>query len=147
VAIQYTELSKEQSVAIFLEFLDQYRKQNWIEEYDAIKTYVSTDLHKKKFDGRQLRNIVTSAMGIAQAQPSRRMTLENVRMVVSNMESFKTNLNYQMRSYQGESAFHVDSIMPYMRLTFDVIQNRRLGNRRIRVIRTLYKSMEQKDCI
>lgn len=100
VAIQYTELSKEQSVAIFLEFLDQYRKQNWIEEYDAIKTYVSTDLHKKKFDGRQLRNIVTSAMGIAQAQPSRRMTLENVRMVVSNMESFKTNLNYQMRSYQ-----------------------------------------------
>jgi phosphopantetheine adenylyltransferase len=102
IALQYTELDKAQSIAIFCDVLDQYQKKYLIEQYDAIVQYVKTDLYKKKFDGRQLRNIVTSAMGIAQARPNGRMKLDDVQLVVSNMESFKTNLSYQTQRYQGK---------------------------------------------
>jgi hypothetical protein len=103
IALEYTELDKLQSIEIFCDVLAQYQQKRLVEEYELIVHYMKTDLYKKRFDGRQLRNIVTSAMGIAQARPNGRMTVTDVQQVVSNMESFKTNLNYQMQRYLGKS--------------------------------------------
>lgn len=63
--------------------------------------YVRKDLYKKKFDGRQIRNIVTSAMGVALAD-NRQMTMEDLNNVVTIMMGFKGDLEYQMRQYEGE---------------------------------------------
>ncbi|KAI1779542.1 P-loop containing nucleoside triphosphate hydrolase protein [Hypoxylon cercidicola] len=100
IAIKYTELDKEQVQKIFMQFLDQYNKKGLIEEYPAIAKFAKNDLHKKGFDGRQLRNLVASAMGCAQARPNGKMTMDDITMIVSNMESFKGDLAYQMRRYQ-----------------------------------------------
>lgn len=100
IAIKYTELDKDQVQKIFMQFLDQYNKKHLVEEYPAIVKFAKNDLHKKGFDGRQLRNLVTSAMGCAQARPNGKMKMDDITVIMSNMESFKGDLDYQMRRHQ-----------------------------------------------
>lgn len=102
IAIKYTELDKDQVQMIFMQFLDQYHKKGLVEEYAAIAKFAKNDLPKKTFDGRQLRNIVASAMGRAQARPNGRMTMADINTIVNNMEQFKIDLGYQMRRYRGK---------------------------------------------
>ncbi|XXG94193.1 hypothetical protein Hte_000446 [Hypoxylon texense] len=104
VAIKYTELDKEQVQKIFMQFLDQYNKRGLVEQYPAIAKFARNDLHKKGFDGRQLRNLVASAMGLAQARPNGKMRMDDINIVMGNIESFKGDLAYQMRRYQGKIA-------------------------------------------
>ena len=110
IAIRYDGLSKEQTIEIFKGFLDQYHSQKLVDpnDYDEIVKYVERSLPRMEFDGRQLRNIITSAMGIARArETSRRMTREDLDNVVSLMDLFKDHLKYQMMKYKGASAFHL----------------------------------------
>ncbi|KAI1478891.1 hypothetical protein K445DRAFT_302869 [Daldinia sp. EC12] len=102
VAIKYTELDKDQSKAIFLQRLDLYNDKGLVEEYDKIKKFGETDLHKKGFDGRQLRNLLTSSMGRAQARNNGagKMKLDDIETIISIMTSFKGDLEYQTRRYQ-----------------------------------------------
>ncbi len=105
IAIEYSDLDKEQTQSIFMQFLNQYSKNGLVKdtEKESIRRFLEKDLHKKKFDGRQLRNIVTSAMGLALArEENRKMTLQDVMTIVNNMHSFKENLGYQMKRYGGE---------------------------------------------
>ncbi|KAI8957893.1 P-loop containing nucleoside triphosphate hydrolase protein [Daldinia sp. FL1419] len=102
IAIKYTELDKAQSTAIFIQRLDLYNEKGLVEEYRKIRHFGETDLHKKGFDGRQLRNLVASAMGRAQARDggAGKMRLEDIETIISNMTSFKGDLEYQTRRYQ-----------------------------------------------
>lgn len=86
-----------------MQFLDQYQKDGLVAQYDQIKNYVTNELSRKGFDGRQLRNIAASAMGLAQARQGGmgKMTLEDVTKIVSNNDLFKSDLEYQMRRYHG----------------------------------------------
>ena len=102
IAIKYEALDKQQTIEIFMGFLNQYHKRNLVQGYDDITNYVKNTLPRKGFDGRQLRNIITSAMGIAIARKETpRMTRNDLEEVVGLTESFKMDLEYQMRRYQG----------------------------------------------
>ena len=65
IAIKYNSLSNDQTEKIFKGFLDPLECQGLIEEYDEIKSWLEEDVYSNKFDGRQIRNIVTSALGLA----------------------------------------------------------------------------------
>lgn len=106
IAIRYEGLTKEQTRRIFKGFLEQYKAKNLVPPgaFDDIMKWVDRDLTKRKYDGRQIRNVVTSAMGIACADEDRRprgITVDDLKKVDDYMYAFKTDLDYQMRQYEG----------------------------------------------
>ncbi|EXJ83924.1 hypothetical protein A1O1_07553 [Capronia coronata CBS 617.96] len=104
IAIRYEGLDKKQTVDIFEGFLEQYKAKGLVQPktYADIMIWVKRELYKKKFDGRQIRNIVTSTMGVASAE-SRQMTMEDLNNVVTIMMAFKGDLEYQMRQYEARA--------------------------------------------
>jgi hypothetical protein len=98
IAIKYESLDKIQTKDIFNQFLEQYHRHGVVDDLDGIKKYIKLELLSKEFDGRKIRNIVSSAVGLARANDSK-LTHEHIRRVVSNVEEFKKDLNYQMRKY------------------------------------------------
>jgi|SRR5690242_3118581 len=99
MAIKYEDLSQTQTVAIFQEFLSQYNEKRMVENMQDLERYAKTELWKKGFDGRQIRNIVTSAMGWARAS-GQKLGREHVMHVASIAEDFKRNLAFQMMKWK-----------------------------------------------
>ncbi|KAJ4491004.1 P-loop containing nucleoside triphosphate hydrolase protein [Lentinula aciculospora] len=104
IAIRYEGLDKKQTVTIFRGFLEQYKARGLVQHqiFKKIMDWVERDLSKRNFDGRQIRNIVTSAMGIALADEDRELvglTIEDLQSVVAYISNFKGDLEYQMRAY------------------------------------------------
>lgn len=99
IAIKYEPLDRIQTTDIFNHFLEQYHKYNVVDDLSGIKKYVKKELLSKEFDGRQIRNIVSSAVGLARAK-GLKLKEDDIRTVVNNVEGFKKDLNYQMRKYQ-----------------------------------------------
>ena len=101
VAIAYKELNKTQTTNIFNSFLEQYEAANIVDSKEAkrIRKYVTRDLYQEHFDGRQIRNIVTSAVGLALSQEPAMLKEDHVKQVVSITKAFKKDLGYQMMQY------------------------------------------------
>ncbi|KAI9697895.1 MAG: hypothetical protein M1820_007682 [Bogoriella megaspora] len=109
IALKYNKLTKSQTTKIFRDFIDQYRRQGGIktEDKDIVK-YGNTELFKKGFDGRQIRNIVTTAVGYARGIGVEKMNLEHIRHVVGFVDDFKTDLSAQLREWefsQGKTSY------------------------------------------
>lgn len=88
------------------------------DDFERIMVWVERDLSRRKFDGRQIRNVVTSAMGLACADEKRRVpgiTIDDLQNVVNYMIAFKTDLDYQMRQYEG--AFFISDWFNFHMLT------------------------------
>ncbi|KAI1500934.1 AAA family ATPase [Biscogniauxia marginata] len=101
IAIRYDSLKPDQTLAIFNTFMDQCERNKLVtmSEKPAIDKWAKGQLTRKNFDGRQIRNIITSAMGLARAA-NRQMELNDLIDVVDIMETFKTDLAYQMMQYE-----------------------------------------------
>ena len=99
IALKYEELTKKQTKDIFLEFVCQYHKKGVVNGIKKLEDYAERNLYRKKFDGRQIRNIVTCAMGYARAR-GEKMTLSHIEHVVSYVEDFKHDLAGQMMKWQ-----------------------------------------------
>ncbi|KXT09858.1 hypothetical protein AC579_6750 [Pseudocercospora musae] len=105
VAIKYDELKMGQTVAIFMNFVDQYHSKGVVGNYSAIKEYAEEELHTKNFDGRQIRNIVTIAMGHARGENSTgQLELKHIKRVVWYVECFKNDLYGQMIQWENDQA-------------------------------------------
>ncbi|ORY63320.1 AAA family ATPase [Pseudomassariella vexata] len=101
IAIRYEKLKEYQTWAIFKSFMEQYEARGLVDQLDTrmIERWAKGELPKKNFDGRQIRNIVTSAMGIARSA-ERKMNHDDLLNVVGIMETFKSDLAYQMMQYE-----------------------------------------------
>ncbi|KAF5229970.1 hypothetical protein FAUST_10062 [Fusarium austroamericanum] len=104
LAIPYETLKDEQTKAIFHSFLDPLNDRGLIEDYDGIIDWLEEDVHKEQFDGRQIRNMVTTALGLARAEATRgrgrrRLTKLHLKRVYKNMSKFKGDFNTQMQRY------------------------------------------------
>ena len=91
IALKYNDLSKKQTKDIFVDFLSQYKNKGMVEGSEALERYAEKELPRKKFDGRQIRNIVSCAMGYARGQ-DQKMSLEHVQHIVGYVEEFKDDL-------------------------------------------------------
>jgi ATP-dependent Clp protease ATP-binding subunit ClpA len=104
IAVKYEELDKDQTRKIFMQFVDQYKEAKQVKDYKMIQKFASSsDLYKKGFDGRQLRNLVASAIGYALSH-ERQLKMEDIHVIMNEMEAFKIDLDYQMKRYQGKFA-------------------------------------------
>lgn len=104
VAIKYESLGERQMEAIFLGFLDELEKRDLIENYDEIKFWLADNVYKVGFDGRQIRNIVTTALGVARAENKRsqhpvKLNEDHLRRAFDNASTFKGDFQKQMQRY------------------------------------------------
>ncbi|KAK1991740.1 hypothetical protein LX36DRAFT_704521 [Colletotrichum falcatum] len=99
VSIQYDSLKKEQMAKIFGGFLEPLEKSNLIDNYRDIKKWLDEDVYEVGLDGRQIRNIVTTALGLARADGSGKLKKHHLKSVFINVRSFKTEFTVQYDRY------------------------------------------------
>ncbi|KAK9780209.1 putative AAA family ATPase [Seiridium cardinale] len=105
VAFKYDSLTSKQAVQIFKKFLKQYsdNKMVCMEEWDNINTWCERKLPKREFDGRQIRNVITSAVGIAASRDDK-LRVSHLEEVVEIVSDFKQELSKQMDRYKQAQA-------------------------------------------
>ncbi|KAI0853358.1 P-loop containing nucleoside triphosphate hydrolase protein [Daldinia vernicosa] len=87
VSIQYESLKPAQMEQIFRGFLQPLEDKNLIEDYEEILEWLKEDVYGIGFDGRQIRNIVTTALGLARAERRKgkgKLNKKHLKSVVSN---------------------------------------------------------------
>lgn len=99
VSIQYDSLRKEQMAKIFSGFLEPLDRSNLIDNYRDIQKWLDEDVYEVGFDGRQIRNIVTTALGLARADGSGKLGKHHLKSVFLNARSFKTEFTVQFDRY------------------------------------------------
>ena len=84
LAIKYEDLTREQQVQVFHTFLSQAHEKGHVEDWGRVCKWVDRDgtSNQSKFNGRQIRNIVTSAMGLARAG-DRKLTSQDLGMGIT----------------------------------------------------------------
>ena len=102
VAIKYVNLNKEQTMAIFEGFLEPLAKRGLLKDMEDIRSWLKEDVIKMGLDGRQIRNIVTSALSLARAQGKRRLEKRHIKSMLSNVKDFKDEFIKQFEKYKSE---------------------------------------------
>jgi len=105
VAIRYESLKTDQMEAIFDGFLDKLDRQGLIEDRDEITEWLEEVVYKEGFDGRQIRNIVTTALGLARAETTYhkqggKLSKKHMKRAFANVSAFKRDFNTQMQRYK-----------------------------------------------
>ena len=104
VSIQYQSLKAPQMDGIFKGFLQPLEDQGLLENSDEIMEWLKEDVYSVGFDGRQIRNIVTTALGLARAESKFRngkgkLNKGHLKAVVKNVSAFKTDFTVQFDRY------------------------------------------------
>ena len=102
VAIKYVNLNSEQTLAIFKGFLDPLAKKGRVKNMENIEEWLIDDVVGIGLDGRQIRNIVTSALGMARAQKKNKLEKSHIKMMLSNVKDFKDEFQEQFTKYKVE---------------------------------------------
>lgn len=89
-------------MSIFEGFFRPLAEQGRIKGMDDIKEWLEEDVVKKGLDGRQIRNIITSALGLARAQGKTRLEKSHIKTMLSNVEDFKVEFIKQFEKYKSE---------------------------------------------
>ncbi len=89
-------------MAIFKGFLDPMANRDLVEDWEGIQTWLSDDVCGEGLDGRQIRNIVTSALGLARAEKRQRLTQQHIKKVLTNTKKFKGDFWSQYEKYKNE---------------------------------------------
>ncbi|EXJ70039.1 uncharacterized protein A1O5_07112 [Cladophialophora psammophila CBS 110553] len=111
VAFKYVSLNEDQTMGIFGGFLGPLAKKGLVKDWDDIKEWLLEDVVKMGFDGRQIRNIVTSALGLARAQGKSRLEKSHIKLVLNNVKDFKDEFIKQFEKYKTEQAGGRDALM------------------------------------
>ncbi|XDG07550.1 hypothetical protein ABKA04_007165 [Annulohypoxylon sp. FPYF3050] len=102
IAIEYNDLNQDQKQQIFMEFLIQLKDKELIDpnKWESIQTWVEEEGRSKSFNGRQIRNIVSTAMGLAHAE-KRKLERRDLSLVAMNTSAFKDALAAQEAVYRN----------------------------------------------
>ncbi|KAI1387952.1 P-loop containing nucleoside triphosphate hydrolase protein [Hypoxylon trugodes] len=102
IAIPYETLVPAQMEKIFRGFLEPLVNNNLVDNFDGIMEYLKEHVYYLKFDGRQIRNIVTTALGLARAESQKgrgKLTQKHLRDVVTNVRKFQADFAVQYDRY------------------------------------------------
>lgn len=104
VVIPYKHLNEDQMKNIFKGFLDPLKDDGLIENYPSIIEYLDEYVSAMRFDGRQIRNIVTTALALARAETTKKggtgkLKLHHLKTVATNTNQFKGDFSIQYQRY------------------------------------------------
>jgi len=69
---------------------------------EGISEWLEEDVIKLGLDGRQIRNIVTSALGLARGQRKDKLEKSHIKMMLGNVSDFKAEFIRQFEQYKIE---------------------------------------------
>ena len=104
IAIKYQPLSKDQTKDIFMNFLEPLNKEGLVDDMGAITEWLEEDVVDKGLDGRQVRNIVTSALTLARAKGAGRVGKGQLKTIFRNVNDFKTEHAVKYEHYKNEQS-------------------------------------------
>ncbi|KAI1359172.1 P-loop containing nucleoside triphosphate hydrolase protein [Xylaria arbuscula] len=103
IAIKYESLRPDQMEAIFKGFLENLRKRNLIDDYDGIMSWLKEDVYSEGLDGRQIRNVVTTALDLANAEPGNyKLKQAHLKRAWNNTKRFTKDFDRQMERYKND---------------------------------------------
>jgi hypothetical protein len=100
IALEYRDLSEAQRENIFLEFVNQLSRRNLVANLKEVKDWIDEDGKSKDFNGRQIRNVVWTAMSIANSQ-SRGLERKDLTLVSKHVTQFQKALQAQDTIYRA----------------------------------------------
>ncbi|KAK0648187.1 hypothetical protein B0T16DRAFT_370506 [Cercophora newfieldiana] len=100
IAIEYGDLSIGQRENIFIDFLTQLKDGGLVKEWDSIVRWVSEDGRRSSFNGRQIRNLVSTAMSLAHAE-GRKLMRNDLVAVAGNTKEFNAALAEKVALYMN----------------------------------------------
>lgn len=102
IAIEYTTLNRAQKERIFEGFLLPLHKQGLIPGYKEITDWLEESVYDApNLDGRQIRNIVTSALGLARAMGDTYLKKSHLVPVFRNTNNFKRAYEREFENYKA----------------------------------------------
>lgn len=101
VAIKYSKLSPQQTMDIFMGFLNPLIKRDRVHDIDEIKEWIEDDVYEVGLDGRQIRNILTSALGLARAGRKTKLEKKDLKMILDNLRAYKRDTVVQFEKYRN----------------------------------------------
>ena len=101
VAIKYSKLSQNQTMAIFMGFLNPLIERNRVHNIDEIKEWIEDDVYSVGLDGRQIRNILTSALGLARAGRKSMLEKKDLKKILDNLKDYKQDTLVQFEKYRN----------------------------------------------
>lgn len=95
-------MSEEQQSSIFRSFIDQLNDKNLVEYLKEIHEWI--ERAPFDFNGRQIRNTVLTAIGLAQNQDAERPKLQcqDLAAVANETMKFQENLKAQEMKYRAQ---------------------------------------------
>ncbi|RYP47914.1 hypothetical protein DL768_006110 [Monosporascus sp. mg162] len=99
LAIKFTELRPEQKISIFTSFLEQLSNKGLIDNLKDLESWVRKDGKRYDFNGRQIRNVISTALGIALAD-GRKLSRDDLASVARQTDDFKRDLSTQEAIYR-----------------------------------------------
>lgn len=106
VAIKYVHLNEKQTMDIFKGFLEPLADQGLVKDMDGISEWLAEDVVGHGLDGRQIRNIVTSALSLARAQKKSRLEKNHLKKILNNVKDFKIEFIKQFEVYKNEQGMN-----------------------------------------
>ncbi|KAG9194544.1 hypothetical protein G6011_04579 [Alternaria panax] len=102
IAIKYEELEQSQQIAIFESFLEQLNRKKLVYDYEDLLAWVRKDSRKLAFNGRQIRNVVSTAMGIALVDKANggKLRRSHLIRVAEQTKQFKQDLIAEEEMYK-----------------------------------------------
>ncbi|KAL9105307.1 MAG: hypothetical protein Q9227_009502 [Pyrenula ochraceoflavens] len=101
IAIKYEALNQQQTLDIFDNFLGPLRDHGLVRNMGEIEEWLKDDVVNIGLDGRQIRNIVTSALGLARAQGESKLDRKHLKSVLNNVKDFKLEFIRQYEKYKN----------------------------------------------
>ena len=109
IALKYESLNKMQMEKIFRGFLDPLDAKGLVEDYEGVLEWLKDDVYtSKNFDGRQIRNTITSALALARDQSEfqrdgrGKLQKTHLKQVFGNVKTFNQDFLVQFDRYKRD---------------------------------------------
>ncbi|KAI1176378.1 P-loop containing nucleoside triphosphate hydrolase protein [Nemania sp. FL0916] len=105
IAIKYESLRTDQMEAIFRGFLDNLNQRGMVDDYNEIMSWLKEDVYPEGLDGRQIRNTITAALNLANAdakyhEGKSKVGKSHIKKAFNNAKKFKRDFDTQMQRYK-----------------------------------------------
>jgi AAA+ superfamily predicted ATPase len=107
LAIRYEDLNKEYKQKIFKMFLDQLEPDS-IKDHERITSWIEEYGCDNKLNGRQIRNVVSSALALARSTAKSsggddRLTVQHLKDVINITKDFQEQLDSITRDWKARN--------------------------------------------
>ncbi|KAF2198746.1 P-loop containing nucleoside triphosphate hydrolase protein [Delitschia confertaspora ATCC 74209] len=99
IAIKYEELEQDQKVNIFMSFITQLQNKKLVQNFEDLENWVKKEGKKFPFNGRQIRNVVSTALGVALMEDGK-LRRQHLADVADKTKAFKQDLGSQEAVYK-----------------------------------------------